>query len=1155
MKTFTSYAVIFLLALLSGSNVWAQNASGEIDLTFNPGDTGYGNLLGPGSRVYSVIQQPDGKILIGGDFTTYNNVTKRRIVRINTDGSVDNTFNVGEGFTNTNTVTVRSLVLQPDGKIIAVGRFNAYNGVDRNSIVRLNSDGSLDESFNPGTGIAATSSQYIQSAVLQPDGKIIIGGLFTTYNGVSKSRIARLNADGSLDTTFEGTGTSTTAAHYVYSVALQNDGKILIGGNFTSYNGTNVNRVARLNSDGTLDTTFNTGTGSANAIRNITVQNDGKILIGGEFSAFNGTAAGRLIRLNEDGSIDPGFNPGGIGGNSGGIFSIKIQPDNKILIGGTFTQFNGISQNGIARLNTDGTIDTTLTIGNGTSGELSSIEIDANGNILIAGSFTHYNLVPRRYLTRISSTGELDYTFNPETGVNGSVYTNIQQPDGKILIGGYFSYVNGAPVRNLARLNLDGSVDTTFDTGEGPRGTGIVERIALQDDGKILIGGYFSTYDGIARERIARLNPDGSLDETFNPGTGAAGNSPRINSIAIQPDGKILIGGLFESFNGTAIKSIVRLNSDGSIDTTFNSGGTGLSNSHYVYSILVQDDGKIVIIGDFESYNGIPAVTVTRLNADGTLDEEFNTNIGTGATMFGWYTQLYAGALREDGKILIAGLFDNFNGTTVKSIALLNTDGTLDTSNFNSGNGTSWNEIRTVRIQSDGKILIGGNFNIYNDYAVNRLARLNNNGSFDETFDVGIGSDGVVYDITQQYDGRLIISGDFTSYNGIGRNRVARIFSSECTVVEEETEESICEGETFIFGEQELTEAGTYTRVETGDDGCRRIITIILTVNETPELSLGVAPDAICSGSTVTLTATSEGNTVNWYGSEGATEILFTGSEFTTPELTETTTYWVEALNENECTSERVQVTVEVLPAPELIIEITEIQACEGNSVELFAESAGNVIFWYAAEEDTDYIYHGNLFITPELTESTTYWVEAYNIVNECRSERVQVTVNVNPVPDAPIAVTVQEFTQGETLADLEVDADGELTWYADESLTIELPETTLLVDDTTYYVTQTLNGCQSEAVAITVDDDMLGVTDLNKGSFSYYPNPVKDKLYFAGKEDVQYVQVFDLTGKLILEQNSNSIKELNVSNLNKGTYVLKVKTNKQVKTFKIIKS
>jgi uncharacterized delta-60 repeat protein len=182
-----------------------------------------------------------------------------------------------------------------NGKVLIGGDFESYNGTPRSGIARLNADGSLDTTFNPGTG--PSDFPAVLSVTVQSDGKVLIGGFFTSYNGTPRNYVARLNADGTLDPTFNpGTG----ADEPVYSVAVQSDGKVLIGGDFTSYNGTSRSRIARLNGDGTLDTTFNPGTGATRAVYSVALQKDGKVLVGGDFSSFDGIPRAFLVRLHND---------------------------------------------------------------------------------------------------------------------------------------------------------------------------------------------------------------------------------------------------------------------------------------------------------------------------------------------------------------------------------------------------------------------------------------------------------------------------------------------------------------------------------------------------------------------------------------------------------------------------------------------------------------------------------------------------------------------------------------------------------------------------------------------------------------------------------------------------------------------------------------
>ena len=238
-------------------------APGDVDLSFDAGS-------GVNGTVNAVVLQSDGKVLVGGDFTTVRGAFRNGIARLNADGSVDGTLDPGTGANG----SVSCLALQADGKVLVGGAFGTVNGVSRSCIARLNADRSVDNTFNPGTGVNGS----VNSLVLQPDGKVLVGGGFTDINGVSRNYIARLHPDGSVDSAFNpGTGANDT----VCPVVLQPDGRVLIGGWFGSLDGVSRNHIARLNTDGSVDGTFNPGTGADSIVYSLALQPDGKVLAGG----------------------------------------------------------------------------------------------------------------------------------------------------------------------------------------------------------------------------------------------------------------------------------------------------------------------------------------------------------------------------------------------------------------------------------------------------------------------------------------------------------------------------------------------------------------------------------------------------------------------------------------------------------------------------------------------------------------------------------------------------------------------------------------------------------------------------------------------------------------------------------------------------------
>lgn len=765
---------------LGNNQVWTGYiplAGGANDSTFATYD--FANRAS--TSLSSVAIQSDDKIVISGQFLTYNGVLCNRIIRLNSDGTVDLPFmaNVGTAASGTS----NPIAIQPDGKILLGGSFVTWNGVTVNRIVRLNSDGTRDTAFTTNTGTA--SSTFVNAIAVQPDGKILIGGVFTTWNGVTRNYIVRLNSDGTEDTAFYA-NTGTAANNSVVFISVQSDGKIILGGDFTTWNGTTVNRIVRLNSNGTRDTTFttNTGTGANLSVNTISVQSDGKIILGGVFTTWNGVTVNRIVRLNSDGTRDTAFTTNTGTAATGNINATVIQPDGKILVGGNYTQWNGLSINRIVRLNSDGTLDTTFTtnIGAGANGTISRIALQSNNKIILVGQFINWNNNLVNYSIRLNSDGTSSstpgYLDGPAAaGSNAAINTLAVQSDNKIIVGGEFATWENITVNRIVRLNFDGTRDTVFTTNVGTA-AGVaspINVITVQSDNKILVGGQFTAWNGTTVGRFIRLNSDGTVD-TSSFSNYSVGANGLINAIAVQPDGKIILGGQFTTWQGVTRNNILRLNSDGTEDTAFYANTGTAANAATINTIAVQSDGKIVIGGAFPTWNGVTVNRIVRLNSNGTQDSAFTTNTGTAAGT----STINTISVQSDGKIVVGGAFTTWNGTTVNRIVRLNSDGTLDAA-FTANTGTGLNGIAsTILIQPDGKIVVGGQFLTLNSVTVNRIVRLNSDGTQDTAFtsNTGIGINNSVRSIAYQQGDYILVGGIFNYVNNINRTSIARIGGS-----------------------------------------------------------------------------------------------------------------------------------------------------------------------------------------------------------------------------------------------------------------------------------------------------------------------------------------------------------------------------------------
>ena len=700
-------------------------------------------------------------LYVGGNFTTYKQPTYNRIIRTDLSGSIDTTFNMGNGVAN----SIQCMVTQSDGKLLIGGNFTTYSGsVNAGNLVRLNTNGTRDTTFNVGT---AGFNSTVNDIKIQPDGKIVAVGAFTTYSGSTRNRIVRLNTDGTYDTTFNaGTGLNNTAN----CVAIQSDGKILVGGaTITQYSGSLIGTGSlRINTDGTRDTTFNTNAGFLTnfTVYSIDIQSDGKIVVGHGATSYSGSAVTRLTRLNDNGSVDTTFNPGTI---NNAVYAVKIQPDQKILINGAFTTVSGSTRASLARVLSNGQVDTSYVVGTGINSATTFTNVfslDNSGNVYLGGPFTIYSGSTVNRFVKTTPSGAIDGTFisgsiafngQSSTGFNGNVRA-VLVSGSNIYIGGDFTTYQAPPINYIVKLDNTGTVDTTFNVGAGPNNT--VTSMVTQSDGKLLIAGSaFTTYSGSASTRIARINTDGTRDATLVVGAG-------LNGIAydmkVQSDGKIIAAGGFTSYSGSTNSGIVRINPNGTKDTTFN---VGAGSTGALYQLALQSDGKIIAIGATTAYSGSANAGIVRINTNGTKDTTFNPGSGFNTT------SVLAIGIQSTGKIIVGGNFAIYSGSSSGYIVRINTDGTKDTT-FNIGAGFGANGVVALKVLADDSIIAYGSFTTYSGSASPRIIKLNSNGTKDTTFAPTTGftqnplGQGYVQGLSMDKNNNIYVGNQFTVYNG-----------------------------------------------------------------------------------------------------------------------------------------------------------------------------------------------------------------------------------------------------------------------------------------------------------------------------------------------------------------------------------------------------
>jgi len=334
---------------------------------------------------------------------------------------------------------IESMAVQSDGKILISGPFTQTDNLYRTNFARLNPDGSTDTSFIPRIGM------YGRRLVVQSDGKVLVGGIYDPPGPEFKG-IVRFETDGSVDISF-----SCPLRDMPFALATQADGKILAGFQYPPY-------MSRFHADGSPDTDFLARPDSV--VYDLVVQSDGKILAAGYFEKMNGQTRRLLSRLNADGSLDASFNAdvSNEGFNWGVVRKVAVQADGKILFGGGFTAVQGVSRLNLARLNANGTLDQQFTAN--ADWEVHALVVQPNGKIVVTGNFTAINGQSRARLARVNWDGSLDPTLT--AGANEFVRTAALQPDGKTVFGGQFSMLGGAPHRSVGRTAPDLSSGPVF---------------------------------------------------------------------------------------------------------------------------------------------------------------------------------------------------------------------------------------------------------------------------------------------------------------------------------------------------------------------------------------------------------------------------------------------------------------------------------------------------------------------------------------------------------------------------------------------------------------------------------------------------------------------------------------------------------------------
>lgn len=585
----------------------------------------------------------------------------------------------------------------------------------------------------------------------------------------------------------------------------------------------------------------------------------------------------------------------------------------------------------------------------------------------------------------------VDNTFHMGVPANNITYAQVIQPDGKIIVGGGFG---------LYRLNSDGSIDVNFNPQlDGGNGSRFVAAIALQSDGKILVGGSFITCNGVQRPAIVRLNTDGSIDNSFDA---QLWPFDRVRSIVILPNNQIIFGGSFQG----GIKGIRKVNVNGTIDNSFDIG-TGFNNGAIVNSISLQLDGKIIVAGAFSSFNGNPQNNITRLNPNGTIDISFN--IGTGFVLlnFPYEPGLNSSCIQSDGKILIGGYLNQYNGInlTDEGLVRLNMDGTLD-GTFNPQRSNPMSRVNCLIQLSSGNILVGSN--------AEYLDELNYDGSLNTSF-VGLDTldlGGSIYTLLQQTNGRILVGGGFYFINQTQIElNLARLIKVTTNI-----SDTICQGDTYTWNGQTYSQPGEYIQALTNISTIDSVILLNLIVNTNDSITITPNPafrNAPLNVAFANQTANLSNYNFTWYFGDGTSQQ--SNAPFLSHIYTQNGYADVTVVANNITTGCSSSQTFNDMIF--VIGGVTCTHAATLNQSGPLSGCAGDSIL-LSCNTDPSYTYQWNRNGIPVSgatsssfypTQSGTYTVTIYQ--NNCAVTSAGISVTFNPLPSVPIITSSGTIT------------------------------------------------------------------------------------------------------------------------------------------------
>lgn len=580
----------------------------------------------------------------------------------------------------------------------------------------------------------------VTAIVMQADGGLVFGGSFTSVNGVARTNLARLLPDGSLDPAWDATVDGNVDA-----LAVDVSGSIYVGGLFNHVGGQPRGNLARLGTSGTVDPGWNPG--ANDAVLTLAVDGAGAIYAGGNFSIVGGTTRNHLVKIGSSGSVDANWNPA----PDAAVDVLASGGGSTLYVGGDFGTIGGQTRARIARLSTAGAGSADSAWNPAANGRVRALAIDTSNAIYAGGDFSTIGGQPRQAIAKLSASGSglADPVWNPSA--NGSVSAIVLDSANALYAGGNFTSIGGSPGRFVTRLSTLGS--GSADTGWAPAPDNSVLALALDPGGVLRLGGAFGRIDGVVHFAVAAISPTGTVS--------AAPTDAEIvgdaYAVVAQPDGGIVVGGNFQKADQTARSNILRLRSDGTLDSSWDASANA-----YVLALATDGGGSVYAGGYFNVVGGESRFGIAKLS--GT---------GSGAADPDWDPSaddvVYSLAVGAGNTVYAGGRFSAIGGQSRSHVAKLDPTGAAN---------PSWNpgadgDVSALAVDSSGAVYVGGEFSLIGGVARSHLAKLGSTGVVDSAWNIP--ADNSVNSLTLAGNNVLYVGGNFNNLGGQVRAHIAKL--------------------------------------------------------------------------------------------------------------------------------------------------------------------------------------------------------------------------------------------------------------------------------------------------------------------------------------------------------------------------------------------